>query len=291
MINASESLKPATTYDEQIALLRNKRIIVNDEDVCRKFLSTSNYYRISGYILPYKAKDSDTCFRDTDFNRIMNIYKFDAELRTLIFSIIEKIETHLRTQLAYYHGHHYGPAGYLDASSFAANHQHSDFLDRVNKCISENEKTLVVKHHQAKYGGIFPIWVISDFFSIGMLSYFYLGMINTDKTNISTSLYGVNYQILESWLRCITDLRNRCAHYSRLYYWIFPAIPKMPDFIQFKTDRRLYTQIYMLKLMYPFPESWKDDFYNPLTQLITKYKKYISLKHIGFPDDWKTDLQ
>ena len=57
---------------------------------------------------------------------------------------------------------------------------------------------------------------------MGMLSYFYRGMKNKDKATIAQSLYGVNYQTLESWLRCMTDLRNRCAHYSRIYYWVFP---------------------------------------------------------------------
>lgn len=88
-------------------------------------------------------------------------------------------------------------------------------------------------------------------FSIGMLSYFYKEMQNRDKSNIASELYGVSYQVLESWLRCLTDLRNRCAHYSRLYYWIFPALPQMPPNENYILTRRLFAQLYTLKKLYP----------------------------------------
>lgn len=46
-------------------------------------------------------------------------------------------------------------------------------MKHVNTCINENQRTLVVKHHIANYDGHFPIWVLIEYFSIGMLSYFY----------------------------------------------------------------------------------------------------------------------
>ena len=50
-------LKAPTTYEEQIQLLRNKNIIISDVDLCMDFLSKVNYYRLSGYYLPFIKKE------------------------------------------------------------------------------------------------------------------------------------------------------------------------------------------------------------------------------------------
>jgi len=283
-------LKKPTTYNEQVKLLELKNIVVKDKEACIDFLSKTNYYRLAGYYLPFLRKHEEKCFIQLDFERICNIYSFDAELRNLISFVIEKIEVYVRTQLAHYHAHTYGAEGYMNSSSFNDRHNHESYLRHITSCISENSNTLVVKHHKQHYDGHIPIWVIIDFFSVGMLSYFYRGMKNPDKAEIAKNMYGVNYQTLDSWLRCLTDLRNRCAHYSRLYYWIFPAIPKMPSNEKYISTRRLFAQLYMLKLMYPDKNKWNEDFIKPLVKLIKKYKKDISLKHLDFPYRWKSML-
>lgn len=284
-------LKRPTTFDEQVKLLKKKNIIVTDKDSCMDFLSKTNYYRLTGYYLPFIRKEEEKCFIELDFRRIQNIYAFDAELRNLISYAIEKIEIHIRTQLAYFHAHTYGAEGYMNSASFNKRHNHPAYLKHVETCICENSNTLVVKHHKERYGGHIPIWAIIDFFSIGMLSYFYRGMKNCDKAYIAENTYSVNYQTMESWLRCLTDLRNRCAHYSRLYYWVFPAIPKMPTKEKYIPTRRLFAQLYMIKLMYPDKEKWNNEFVKPLTKLVKKYKSDISLKHLDFPYRWKSMLK
>lgn len=284
-------LKKPTTFEEQVELLRKKNIIITDKASCINFLSKTNYYRLSGYYLPFIQKDTEKCFIALKFERIQKIYTFDAELRNLISFAIEKIETHIRTQLAYFHAHTYGAEGYMYSSSFNRRHNHNVYLRHIDSCLVENSNTLVIKHHNGHYDGHIPIWAIIDFFSLGMLSYFYRGMRNPDKAKIAESMYGVNYQTMDSWLRCLTDLRNRCAHYSRLYYWIFPAIPKMPSKERYIPTRRLFSQLYMLKLMYPNKEKWNEEFVKPLIKLVKKYNTDISLNHLDFPYRWKSILK
>lgn len=128
-----------------------------------------------------------------------------------------------------------------------------------------------------------------EFFSIGMLSYFYKDMLAEDKKAIAAEI-GTAPKLLESWLRCLTDLRNRCAHYSRLYYWIFPAMPAIPKSSTILADRTLFTQLLVLKYLYPAPEKWSSKFVIPLKALIDEYDKDISLNHIGFPENWESLL-
>jgi len=286
----SKSLKHPTTFQQQIAILENRNIIVSNHTFAETFLSHTNYYRFSGYILPFYNSIHKQNLPAVRFEQIAGVYSFDEKLRSLLFAVIEKIEIYLRTQIAYYSAHHYGPDGYMDANNFNNKHNHVKFQNLLKKVIDDNRKSPVVRHHNINYGGKFPIWVIIDYFTLGMLSYYFTDMKNRDKAALASNMYNVNYQVVSSWLRCLTDLRNRCAHYSRLYYWKFPAIPKMPKGETYKSDRTLFSQIYMLKYLYPDKKTWEKDFVKPLASLMKKYKRYISKDDIGFPYRWKSML-
>lgn len=221
-------IKEPTTFEEQIDLIKEKGFLISEQEKqeCIQFIKRANYYRISAYFLPFRRKDG-TYFPNVAFSRVQKIYEFDSRLRGLIFSTIEDIEINIRTKLAYFVAHKYGALGYLSDDMFSVRHNTAKFDEKVRLCINENSSTLVVKHHQANYNGQFPIWVMIEFFSIGMLSYFYKDMLSEDKKVVAAEM-GTVPKLLESWLRCLTDLRNKCAHYSRLYYWMFPAIPAIP---------------------------------------------------------------
>lgn len=88
---------------------------------------------------------------------------------------------------------------------------------------------------------------------MGTLSYLYADLLTPDKKQIASTSFNTSADCLQSWLRCLTDLRNRCAHYSRLYYWIFSAVPKTPQNAPYTFDRKLFSQILMLKYLYPDP--------------------------------------
>ncbi len=284
-------IKPATSFEEQIERLRKKKIVITDESSCLDFLKQVNYYRLSGYYLPYMDREKNECFKLTPFDRITGAYYFDAELRALLLSTIETIEIFLRSQIANYHSVKYGPEGYLDSNSFDVSFDHISFLSRVEQCKKDNKKSHVIMHHQKEYGGHFPLWTIIEYFSMGMLSYFYAGMENKDKAYLAISLFGVNYQAVESWLRCLTDLRNCCAHYSRLYYRKFSALPKMPDGYSYVPTRRLFAQLYVLRFLYPSSRDWNAEFVEPLCEIVEKYKNRIILKHLDFPEDWREQLK
>jgi len=232
--------KEPKTFEEQMYLIKEKGFVINDEERCINFLHNANYYRLSAYYLPFLDLRTGEYFKGVPFERVQRIYEFDQKLRSLVFGAIEEVEFYLRTQLAYHHAHAYGATGYLDAKSFNSTHDHALFIKHVHACVEENRLSLVVKHHKNKYQGNFPLWVIIEYFSMGMLSYFYRDMITRDKKMLATKLYGTTPLYVESWLRCLTDLRNKCAHYSRIYYWPFSATPKIPPDISYVAGRRVF---------------------------------------------------
>jgi len=266
-----KNIKKPTTFKEQCELLKSRGVIIEDDAACVELLSRINYYRLSGYLLPFKENDK----YNVSFETLQSIYYFDTELRSLIFDIIETIELHLQTQISYYFAHKYGALGYKNPDNFGAKHDPYKFAKTINKCVRENNMTAVVKHHNEVYDGNFPLWVIIEFFTLGRLSVFYSDMTTADKDAIAFKLYDVHNLTMSSWLKCLTVLRNRCAHYSRLYYWKFTSIPKIPPHVAFTANRRLFSQLLMLKMMYPYPDRWNEDFYMPLTNIFNKYGKYV----------------
>ena len=282
-------LKKPTTYEEQLAILQKRGCIISDEAFCKQVLASVNYYRLTAYFLPFKRFDGNY-IRGTSFYRIYRIYEFDRKLRGILFTAIEEVEIYLRTKFSYFHEHIYGAVGYLDPSNFSEEHDHLKFKGNIDREILSNNKVLFVKHHIDNYNGVFPIWVISELFTFGMLSYFYSDMKTQDRKILSKELYETVPQHVTSWLRCCTDLRNICAHYGRLYYRIFSAVPGgIP--LKEGEQRRLYGAIHSLRALYPDPQKWNREVLTAIESLFYEYKDDIDLYHLAFPKDWAEKMR
>ena len=289
-------MKEALDFGAQVKQLQNHKIIIENEEFAEAILKRINYYRLLGYFLPFKDKYSDT-YPKIVFENVIKIYEFDAEMRTLLFELIEKIEEPIRTQISNYHGIKRGALGYYSPEWFERGDWHCEFLGEIARTVKRNSDKKsphpVFKHHNEKYGGRYPIWVIADFLTLGTLSRFYSNMIIADRKRIACKL-GYGETQLKSWLRCLTDLRNQCAHYSRLYYWTFSSIPASPSHIGARwgdlAEQRLFVQIMMLKFMYLDKDKWDSTIATRVICLIENYSPYIKLEHLGFPENWKALL-
>lgn len=175
----------------------------------------------------------------------------------------------------------------MDASNYGKRHDHQHFQKKFEDEVYYNRKTLFVKHHQEKYDGKFPVWVATELFTFGMLSYFYGDMITADKKVIAKELYQTSYSNVDSWLRCCTDLRNICAHYGRLYYRTFSATPVTPKGFPIRLGRNLFDNIMVLKFLYPDYDRWNTEVLASISALLEEYAGDIELTHIGFPKDWE----
>jgi abortive infection bacteriophage resistance protein len=282
-------LKSPTTYNQQLEKLRSRGCQVSDIPLCEEILSRINYYRLSAYFLPFKKADGNYV-PGTEFNTVYQIYEFDRKLRNLLFAAIEEVEIYLRTKFAYYHAHKYGALGYMDAGNYNRRHRHDRFMGLVQTEINNNKKGLFVQHHITNYGGQFPVWVITELFTFGMLSYFYGDLPSPDQKWIAKTVFGTIPKNLVSWLRCCTDLRNICAHYGRLYFRLFAAVPANLPGLEKTAERRLFGALLALKALYPDMGKWNTEIRPALCSLIKSYSQAIRLDHIGFPVDWSSKI-
>ena len=283
-------LKQPTTYKQQIEKLREHGCIIPDEAFCKSVLAEIGYYRLSAYFLPYRTANGD--YRPgTNFEHVYSIYEFDKKLRRNLFSMLEELEVYLRAQISYFHAHKYGSDGYLNPANFNNRHNNKQFNKRINELLRNNSKATFVKHHMAVYSGNFPLWVISELFTFGMLSYFFADMITADQKHVAFNSFNTTVVKMKSWLRCCTDLRNLCAHYSRLYYRVFPAVPVSLPNVNQSNENSVFAAIMALHALYTDTDKWNGVFMPSLLTMFYEHRDVIENKHIGFPDDWVTLLR
>lgn len=282
-------IKPPTTYDEQLLKLKKRGCLILNEDFCKAKLTAVSYYRLTAYFLPFKT-NTGSYQAGTSFERVYRIYEFDRKLRATLLSAVEEVEIFLRAQLSYFHAHKYGSLGYLDPKNFSKKHNDSKFKETLCREIDNNKQALFVKHHVERYDGKFPVWVISELFTFGMLSYFFNDLKTADQKRLSAEIYGTTPKNVASWLRCCTDLRNICAHYGRLYYRVFPAIPAGLSITE-AAKRRLWGAVMALRAIYPHSEKWNNEILINLETLFNEYAAEIDLYHLAFPDDWSAKLR
>jgi len=277
-------IKEPKTIEEQLDILKSRNVIIDDIEKGKYILERLNYYRLSAYFLPFKLTDGT--YKDgTSLGSIYGIYEFDRKLRSLLLSALEEIEIILRTQLSYYHSCKYCALAYRNSEMFNSSHKHKEFFDELNKQISNNSDNLFVNHHLNRYAGTFPLWVAVELFTFGMTTRFYTDMLEKDMDDFAKNVFNIPKEHLRSWLICLTMLRNRCAHYTRIYYFNFNKLPKT-----FKSSPRhtgkVFDLIFTMKYLYKDTGKWRSGFLAELQALIVQYEDEIEMQHIGFPNNW-----
>ena len=79
------SVKPATTIDQQVTLLKGRGLVITDEVDAKATLRRISYYRLSGYLVEYKRPDG-TYLPGTQLSTIYAIYEFDRHFRNNFYS-------------------------------------------------------------------------------------------------------------------------------------------------------------------------------------------------------------
>lgn len=285
-------VKSPATIEAQLEKLISRGCIIEDTERAEFALKNINYYRLvhyfSVYLDPY---NKSRYLPGTSFDKVMHIYDFDRLLRSLLLTALEEVEITLRAHISNYHAFKYGALGYLNEASFdSARHNHKQFIKKMERLIEANGGEGFVAHHNKKYGGAFPVWVIMELFSFGTLNSFFCDLSIEDKKAISETAFGYHWRCVENWIQCLSDLRNFCAHYNRLYDNRLDMVPKQPPDSERAFSNTLYDYLLILKRMYPRKDMWEKSFMLKLGMLIAEYSDFVEVKFLGFPENWYSEL-
>jgi abortive infection bacteriophage resistance protein len=286
--------KPPLTFDQQANLLISRGLVVSDKKTFLTHLSNVSYYRLSAYWYPFRQED-DTLKPGTTFEMIWRRYTFDRQVRLLVMDAIERVEIAFRTQLTNIFTLKYGGFGHLTKDNLPNidNVQWNDLMQKIRDEASHS-KELFVKHYQQKYRKEtdLPLWMAVELMTFGMLFTLFRGTESEIKRNVA-AVYGISAEVLDSWLHCLNQVRNICAHHGRLWnreLGIKPAIPRRNKHPQWHTpvkvdNERLFAVLTLLRYLiaYVAPLSrWPDR----VEKLLEDYSD-IPLVPMGFPKEWR----
>lgn len=284
--------KTATSYSRQVEILTERGMLVEDPEQAAFYLSHLNYYRLGAYWLPMEADHVTHSFKPgSRFSDVLNFYIFDRELRLLLMDALERFEVSIRTQWAYQMGHRHGAHSHLDSTLAYRPDRWVRNLESLQKEVERSDETFI-KHFTDTYEeSLPPVWAACEVMSLGLLSRWYANLKPMATRSAIAGAYGVDQQVLGSWLHHLTLIRNTCAHHSRLWNRRFPVTPSIPHKTpalsrQFRAgDRKLYNALLILlhcmDRIAP-AHHWRK-------RLITLIDSHaIPVADMGFPADWKS---
>ena len=290
--------KPSTTIQEQIAIMRNRGLIVSDEGYAKQYLESIGYFRLAGYALPfqlnYNANGTHEFLPNTRFEDVVDLYVFDRKLRLLVIDALERIEVAVRATISRLMSERLGAHWYLNGTPFFPAFDYKDFLDRLKKDIGHDRsrkavRQIFIQHYHDKYTdpAFPPSWMVFEVLSLGTVSKIFKNLAREFQKPIAKE-YELDVSIFASWLHALSYLRNLAAHHQRLWnrrYTIRPAVARKVANELFQQDR-FYAQAVMiqvlLKKISPYTV-WGAH----LLDLFNEYPS-IEIKRMGFPENWNS---
>lgn len=229
---------PVTTYTkqpislaDQMAILKNRGLLFDDEQAAIEFLKIISYFRLANYWRPLECDKANHVFKpNSKFENVITLYNFDKELRSLLFSAIQSIEIALRTKTIQTISSNYGAFWFADVSLFSNTAIYVKCLANIKNELKRSKEDFLIEHF-AKYDNppYPPAWKTLEVSSFGTLSKLYCNLSDNNlKKQIAKELGLPQHIYLESWIKSLSVLRNCIAHHARIWNRKYPWKPQLP---------------------------------------------------------------
>ena len=266
---------------------------VENADRARHILSTVNYYRLTTYGKHLRRADDPEKFIDgVTLDDLYDLYQFDMGLRHQLLPVLEFFEVQLRAKVSYHLAMTYGSTGYANAANFrldkASQGMHKNLMNKFRIEVKRLDDLAFVRHHQVKYGGKFPVWAAVELFSFGMLAQLYAILTEDDQWAVSRE-YRLTPEELYALIAAAVDVRNICAHYTRLYNQPIEDHPILPPDLAAYNSDYVFPTILALKTVAGGHRVY-GDMIRGIARLAEDFPQ-ADLALCGFPEDWEDVLK
>ena len=178
------------TLDEQLAILRDKGMIIDDEEFVKEVLLRENYFFLNGYRMLFMKSPTDKTFvLGANFRELYGVFNFDRQIRNILFKNLLILEN---------------------------NRQVNDLIGKMKRQIRMNaDSHTATAHYQNNYGYI-PLWIAVKVLSFGIVGELFIILKPNDQREIA-EIFHVNPDDLETYLPILSNFRNLCAHEEILF--------------------------------------------------------------------------
>ncbi|MFP5528711.1 Abi family protein [Peptococcus simiae] len=291
-------LKPPLTYDEQIEKLKNDHnLTISDECFAKEVLMKVSYYRLSGYGIGLKKPNNREHYKDSiTIEQLFSLYCFDSQFKNNLIRTIEQIEIELRAKITHHLSIKYGSTALMEKNNFIYKKNkkgkpiYTLIRNNLDKEIERQKNKPFVKHHLKKYDGNFPIWAAIELMSFGTLSSLFSILKFEDQKEISNQ-FNTSPKYLKNWILCLVEVRNICAHYTRLYNMPLKENPRLytENEKYKKKQNKIFPILLIIKRMLNSNEQWTS-LLRDLKKSFNKYQGAFNFSFMGFPENWEEVL-
>lgn len=286
--------KQALSISEQIELLKSRGLNIADSSKTAKFLGEVSYFRFVQYLRPMEADKTSHQFKpNSRFEDAVALYNFDMELRDLMFKAIQRLEIALRTKIIQEFSLEHGPFWFFDTSLADDEHKFIENMNSIDRELQRSKEDFIKEHRRNYDKPIFPpAWKTLELASFGTLSKLYYNFCdNKLKKRVARQFNLPQHEVLESWMRSVTVLRNCCAHHSRLWNRYLSTAPQMSASLRgawVNIEGVDANKVYAIACCIAY---WLDsmgyglDFKNKLKSLLASYSQ-VDPTAMGFPENW-----
>lgn len=203
-------------------------------DELARHLERIGYFRLKGYWYPFLTPSTNIIGKrslpflpSTTFPEVLNRYRFDSELRMLVFEGIVIIENYLKSYISCALSAGGKEFGFLDNANLPnlSFDQHLHCLKTLRDSFSKSQLPYILHFRNNYSNPLPPYWMIVGTMSFGSFKeYFYQGAPKDVKKSLAQRLgivfpggEGGNDKLLSQWLEVIRRVRNMVAHHDRLW--------------------------------------------------------------------------
>ena len=289
--------KQPISIADQIAVLKSRGMVFDNEQEAISVLENISYFRLAGYWRTMEQDSVQHLFRaGSKFEEVVERYRFDSELKTLIFAAIQKIEISVRTRIIHHFSMAHGAFWFLDSSLADDNDLFNANLDFLRAEIDRSHDEFITEHFR-KYDepDMPPAWKTLEVASFGTLSKLYKNMNdNVVKKQVAHSFNIPQHKCMQSWLAALTIVRNTCAHHARLWNVHLSLVPRMNERMRGKwitnhgyASDRIYPSLCCIAYWLNAIDD-RNSFVSDFKALLTKYPT-INPVLMGFPPSWSQE--
>lgn len=314
-------MKPFINASQQINTLRNRNLLVKNQLRAEKALMRYGYYEIvNGYkhFLLDPSKTNEEYKEGSTFEKLLDLYELDKEIRSAVLVSTLEIELSLRTAIAYTLAETFGvnEQAYLNYRNFKQGNpiwrpgnnptnERAKMLDILHEILNRQIEPL--NHYRSVHNHI-PPWILLKETSFGNLKHIFKLLKGPQKKKVISICYSIDegnvtqahIDLFKDSLAVINCFRNRAAHngrmfnfkpntcavkYNSLFHSVYAITPA--DYRNGKGINDLYTFYKLLSYFENDHATNKFEFYVPffLYEYCKKYPSDLQLfvDGMGFP--------
>lgn len=266
-----------TFYSPQqhIVLLKNRGLLIADEEKAAGYIYNIGYFRLSAYFYPLLKfpKEQHLYKPGATFVQALNMYRFDRKLRLLLFNDLFWITN---------------PAYFFNMQSFRYTQ------DTIDAELKKSKEDFILHFRSAYTDDYPPAWMIAEILPLGLLCRIYTNLKDNVIKKRVAQHFGLQVPVFSSWIVILAGLRNMCCHHCRTWNRELATITTEPRRTKYgwidssRTDkRRMYYRICMIRY-FLYTVSPNNSFKDKLKTLLAAYPN-IDTAAMGFPSDWESE--